>query len=386
MADIAVVNGSKILRTYCAETVPGTPVAGVHKTLRVTPGVSFNLNRKTFASNELRQDRQISSLTYGTRSGEVSLPIEWSYGSFDDFIEAVMCGTWTGDVLTIGNVKRTFSFEEKATDYGIVERYVGGELGSLSISQQSDAMVTGNIKGIFRDAKIAQTAGVNLAYDATGKTITRASSGFITTDGWYVGAPVTGLGNADVGNNNTTPWIITSLTETVMTFTTAAGIVTKASAAGITLNMGTLASSVTSPTTTRQFDSLSGSVSEGGAASSIITTWDMSVEQTVSPLFALGNAGAVGSSAGQVTVKGSISAYFVDQELRKKFANGLTTSLSLVMGGAGFGGQYTFDLGTVYLTSSTKNGDDKEVIQKIDYQATYNAANASTLKITRAAM
>jgi len=246
-------------------------------------------------------------------------------------------------------------------------------------------MVTGEIGGIFRDAKIAQTSGVNLAYDATAKTITRASGSFITDDFWAVGDGVCGLGNADAGNNNTTPWIITTLTDTVMTFTTATGIADAASASGITLNLGTVATSVTAATTTQPFDSLSGSISENGATSNIITSWDMKCEQTISPLFALGNAGAVASSVGQVTVTGSIQAYLVDQALRKKFANGVTTNLSLVMGGALFGGTYTFDLGTVYMTSSRKNGDDKEIIQQIDYQATYDATNASTLKITRAA-
>lgn len=380
---ITAADGSKVLRTIFPEAVAGTAAAGAYQTLRLKAGAKIDLKRNTFMSNELRSDRQKGSMTYGTKSGDVSFPVEWSYGTHDALIEAVMGGTWSTNVLKVGNVVRTFAVEETHTDVGILERATGVQFGSFSISEKVDALVEGDISGICRALKVAQTTGVNLAYDSTGKTITRATAGFITKDGWAVGDSITGLGNADAGNNNTTPWVITTLTDTVMTFTTAAGIVTKASAAGITLNLGTVATSVVAATTNAPFDSLTGSITEGGVVIGTLTGWDLKVEQEVKPLFALGSDSAQGSRTGVVNVTGNISAYFDNQSLRKKFANGAATTLSLVIGSTATG-TLQFDLGTVKYTSSSKSSDDSEVIQTAAFSATYTATD-TTLKITRTA-
>lgn len=380
---ITPADGSKVLRTIFPEATAGTAAAGAYQTMRLKGGPKLDLKRKTFVSGELRSDRQKGSMTYGTKSGDVSLPVEWSYGTHDALLEAVMGGTWTTNVLKIGNVARTSTIEETNTDIGILERALGVQFGSFSISQKNDATVEGDFTGIFRSLDASQTSGVNLAYDSTGKTITRASAGFITKDGWAIGKSVTGLGNADAGNNNTVPWVITALTDTVMTFTTATGIVTETSAAGITLNLGTVATSVVAATSSVPWDSLSGTITEGGVAIATLTGWDLKVEQDVKPLFALGSDSAQGSRVGTITVSGNISAYFTDQALRKKFMNGTASSLSLEIGTTATG-KLKFDLGTVSYTSSTKNSDDAEIIQTAAFTATYTATD-TTLKITRTA-
>lgn len=381
---INTADGSKILRTYALESTPGVAPASAYQTMRVKAGVSTDFTRNTFASQELRSDRQISSLSYGTKQGALSLPVEWSYGTFDDFLEAVLGGTWTGDVLKIGNAVRTFSLEETTLDLSIVERFRGCQLGGFSISQKLDGTADGTITGVYRDIRIAQTTGVNLAYDADGKTITRASAGFITNDGWAVGDGVLGIGNTDAGNNNATPWVITALTDTVMTFTTATGMVTKTSTAGITLNLGSKATSVTPAGTAPPFDSFTGSITEGGATIGIVTGWDLNVQQDITLNFVLGSDSAQSASVGTVSVTGNISAYFVDEALRKKFANGIETSLSLVLGSSE-AGTYTFDLGSVKYTSNAKSSETSAIIQTMAFTATYDEVNGTTLQITRSA-
>lgn len=380
---INAADGSKVLRTIFPEAVAGTAAAGAYQTLRLKAGAKIELTRNLIQSNELRSDRQQSAPGNGTKSVSVSLPIEWSYGTHDALLEAAMGGTWTADVLKVGNVVRTSAIEETHTDVGMLERATGVQFGMFSISKKGDAIVEGEFSGIGRALKIAQTTGVNLAYDSTGKTITRATAGFITKDGWAVGDSITGLGNADAGNNNTTPWTITTLTDTVMTFTTATGIVTKASAAGITLNLGTVATSVVAATTNAPWDSLTGTVSEGGVVIGSVTGWDLSVEQEVKPLNALGSDTAQGSRVGVLKVSGNLSIYFENETFRKKFANGTSTSLSLVMGNTATG-TLQFDMGTVRYSSNTKNSDDAEIIQTAAFSATYTATD-TTLKITRTA-
>lgn len=380
---LVTTDGSKTLYAYQAETTAGTaPAAGTYVTLRSKTGVKFDLKRDTFMSKERRSDRMESALTYGTKSGSGSIPIEWSYGSFDDFLEAVLGGTWTVNVLKVGNTKRTFTFEETATDIGITEQQLGVQFTGLSISQKVNAIAEGSLDFLFRNTHCPQTKGVNLAYDSAAKTITRASSGFITTDGWAVGDAVLGTGNTDAGNNNTTPWVITTLTETVMTFTTATGIVTKATTAGIVLSQGTRAGTLTAASTQAPFDSFTGTITEGGSTIAHVTGWDLKVEQAAEPNFACGSDSAQSVSIGTVKVSGNLTVYFIDEALRKKFVNGTATTLSLVLGSVSATKAYTLDMGTVKYTSNTREDTELARTESMSFVATYTATD-TTLKITR---
>lgn len=390
---IVSADGSKTIYTFSPEVVAGTPVAGAYQALRAKAGVKFDLARNTFASQDLRSDRQESALVYGTKSGTVSIPIEWSYGTYDVLMEAVMGGTWTADVLKIGNTARTFSFEETASDIGITELIKGTQFGEMSFSQKVDAIAEGTISGMCRDVQIAQTKGVNIAVDSTAKTITRATAGFNTVDGFPLvtaGVPVLKVsmkGNTDAGNNDTV-WTVTTLTDTVMTMTTMAGAVTKTTTAGVVVNQASIASSVVAATSNTPFDSFSGSITEGGAVIGHVTGWDMKVAQEVKPNFALGSDAAQSVSVGTIKVTGNITVYYVDQAMRKKFANGVGTSLSLVMGkttATGGNGKYTFDLGTVKYSSNSRDNSAAARIETLAFTATYDVTNGSTLKITRAA-
>lgn len=374
-------DGAKTLYTYALEANPGVAPSSAYQTIRSKAGVKLGLKRSTFASQDLRSDRQESSLSYGTKSGELSLPVEWSYGTYDDILEAILGGSWTSNVLKIGNLVRTFTIEEKSAELAIVERALGVQFGGFTISQKNDAIAEGTIDGIFRGTKIAQTKGVNLAYNATAKTITRSAPGFISEDGWAIGDPVCGQGNAGAGNNNMTPWVITALTETVMTFTTAAGIADATAAAGITLNLATVASSVLPATSNRPFSSLSGSISVGGNVVAHITGWDLKVTQDLEPNFCIGSTDAQSVSVGTIKVSGSLTAFYVDQALRKRYSNGLVGALSLNLG-AGTA-MYTFDMGTVSFTSHTREHTQLARMETMDFSATYDTANASSLMITR---
>jgi hypothetical protein len=166
------IDGSQTLYTFFPEATAGTPAAGAYQTLRCKAGVKFDLNRKTFTSADLRADRMESGLSYGTKSGSLSLPIEWSYGTYDVLLEAAMGGTWAvgvpaigSDTLKVGNTARTLTFEE--TSGGFVEQEVGATLGGFSISKKNDAIVEGDFTGIFMNSTTAATAATSVAVATT---------------------------------------------------------------------------------------------------------------------------------------------------------------------------------------------------------------------------
>lgn len=95
--------GSNSSTSYVAETSYGvTPANPTMKATRFG-AATFNLTKESFSSNERSDKRQLMGMTFGTRSGSGELPFELSYGSFDDFMEACLGGTWATNVLKIGN-------------------------------------------------------------------------------------------------------------------------------------------------------------------------------------------------------------------------------------------------------------------------------------------
>lgn len=138
---------------YCAENEPGvTPENPQMKYLRNT-SCSLNLSRDSFVSNELRQDRQISDVRTGTNQVGGDIGIELSYGNFDDFIEAALCGTWKDNEVTAGVEERSFTIERAFNDIKKYTAYKGCFVNTFSLSIQPNAMATGTFGIIGMDAE-----------------------------------------------------------------------------------------------------------------------------------------------------------------------------------------------------------------------------------------
>lgn len=138
---------------YCAENEPGAaPENPRMKYLRNT-SCSLNLSRDSFVSNELRQDRQISDVRTGTNQVGGDIGIELSYGNFDDFIEAALCGTWKDNEVTAGVEERSFTIERAFNDIKKYTAYKGCFVNTFSLSIQPNAMATGTFGIIGMDAE-----------------------------------------------------------------------------------------------------------------------------------------------------------------------------------------------------------------------------------------
>jgi hypothetical protein len=81
---------------YVAETTFGTtPATPTMKIARMTSS-DFTVSKETSVSDEIRSDRMISTVTETSVTSGGSINFELSLGgSFDDFIEAALCGTWS---------------------------------------------------------------------------------------------------------------------------------------------------------------------------------------------------------------------------------------------------------------------------------------------------
>ena len=170
---MAYQTGRNLLVAYKAESTFGTspdPASG-GKVFRPNSG-GLSLTKEPIRSNEVRRDGQITRGRHGSRSVSGSYAGDLSLGSYDDFIQAVLRGTF--------------------------------------------------------DAPLALT-GLAVAADSVGKTFTRASGSWIT-DGVRVGDVVRfGAFAAGGAPNNGKNFRVTGLTATVMTVAETVATVTEQS-------------------------------------------------------------------------------------------------------------------------------------------------------------
>lgn len=165
-----MANGSRHSMRYVAETVYGTtPATPAFKPIRHT-GTTLGLSKEALQSEELRDDRQIADYRQGAFQTGGDISFELSYGSFDELLEALLCGTWTGDVLKAGTTRRSFTIERFFGDIVSADkpyhRFTGVEFNTLSLSIAANAMVTGTLGVLGSSLETATVAVAGATYSA----------------------------------------------------------------------------------------------------------------------------------------------------------------------------------------------------------------------------
>ena len=155
-------------------------------------GTTLGLSKESFQSEELHEDRQIRDFRHGVKSVAGDVSLELSYGSFDDFLEAVMCGTWTADVLTAGTTRRSFSVLREFTDLSAGDKpyhlFTGVEVNTLELTIPASGMVTGSFGVIGNGLSVEQdltalgtptfgALGTTAPFESFTGTITEGGSG-----------------------------------------------------------------------------------------------------------------------------------------------------------------------------------------------------------------
>jgi hypothetical protein len=112
----------------------------------------------------------VEDIRHGNKTvgGEVTAELE--YESFDDMIEAVLCGTWASDVLKAGTTRRSFTIQRKFGDLSPAEyhTYKGCEINSIALSISPNAMVGCTFGVVGKDLTLATSpiTGSTFAADA----------------------------------------------------------------------------------------------------------------------------------------------------------------------------------------------------------------------------
>jgi len=192
---MTTATGARHSAGFIAEATYGTTVATpAFADIRHT-GMSLALTKNTFESAEVRSDRQIAHFRHGVRNIAGDIGIELSYGTFDDFLEALMGGTWAANVLLAGTSRRSFTIERYFANIAIPEwhRFTGCEVNSLNLSITPDAIITGSFGIVGKDNSIGTAILTGATYPAATTTSPfDAFTGTINEGGASIGT-VTGL-------------------------------------------------------------------------------------------------------------------------------------------------------------------------------------------------
>lgn len=186
-----MANGSRTSIWGIAEATYGTtPATPSMSRLRFT-GADLGIDKDTLSSKEIRSDRQVTDFRMGQNKAGGSLSAEIMDDTFlDSIIEAVMCGTWTADVLKNGTTRRSFSFLEYFEDLGAgntpYHLHKGVEFGSMEVKLQPNGLATIDFDTISQSVTVGAaaptdavlgTASTSTAMDSFTGVITEGGSG-----------------------------------------------------------------------------------------------------------------------------------------------------------------------------------------------------------------
>lgn len=166
-----------LIRYISEVTLGTTPVNGTWQLARFT-GESLSATVVTTQSNEIRSDRLISDMPKTNLTVGGGLDIELSATTYDDFIEAALCGTWASDVLKVGVVDRSFSIEKEFADLSRFASFAGMRVGQMSLSMAFGAIITGSFTfaGTGSDTATTSLVGTGSTTAATTTEVLNASS------------------------------------------------------------------------------------------------------------------------------------------------------------------------------------------------------------------
>lgn len=189
---------------YVAEATYGvTPATPSFKTFRTTRASGLATQKVTQTSDELRADRNVSDEPQLGQDVAGTYPVELSYGSFDDFLEALLMGAWTTNVLKNGITRKSFTVEETrelgATDS--FSRFTGVMVntGEFSVNAREKALCSFAVMGQKEALGAAIVTGATYAAASTEPLMTATSVAALSIAG--VASPLIKSLSFTVSNN-----------------------------------------------------------------------------------------------------------------------------------------------------------------------------------------
>lgn len=168
-------------------TTPATPVLSALRYL----GESINFNQTSITSQEIRPDRTTPDLVRVDAEVAGDMNFEWSFESFDAFIAAALCSTFSAPVAGVSTIENgielhSFTLQKHFQDLAVplYQNFTGCRIGGFTMDFQTGAILTGafNIMGLVATQGSSQIAGATFDAPGEGREVMNAVSNLVNIE------------------------------------------------------------------------------------------------------------------------------------------------------------------------------------------------------------
>ena len=333
-----------VVLAYAAESTFGTAASagGTSQYLRRVSS-SLATTKDSFSSNEVRPDYQVADLRHGMRSARGTIEGELSIQTYDDFLQAVLGGTWTTGV--------SCSPSDFATGVTVA---TSGTTSTLTFAGAGNLLTKGfKIGDIVRATGLTATANNGKNYRIVALTSTVMTVNAVLTaqaqqaSGWTVAVAGKKL---LVGTNKRSFTIEQNYSDVDVTELFTGCRINSASFRVVPNGMTTVSFEVlgqngqvlasasapyfTSPTAapaTSIVSGLDGGLRFGGAEQAVVTGIDLNFTNSMSMQPVIGTNLAPDVFQGRKVCTGTISAYLENESLLNLFLNETEADLTATL-------------------------------------------------------
>lgn len=151
-------SGARQTTLLIPEATPGvTPTTGAWDTVRFTSN-TLSPTVNTQVSDEIAATRVSQGSVVSSADIQGDIVGELSYGTFDKLLEAAFYGTWTDNVLTVGETRRTFTVAKNFNDIGVYGLFKGMHVSVFALDVPSDGKITTTFTLMGMDYTDSETA------------------------------------------------------------------------------------------------------------------------------------------------------------------------------------------------------------------------------------
>lgn len=399
---MAFGTSNRVALRQVAETAWGeTPTTPTLTPVRFT-SESLNYNADFVTSQEIRSDRmtpdiiQVSSMASGDIQGE------WSYGSYDDFIQAAMFGTWTttgaaqGPDTTVAIVKSgtgssaTWTLTDSGSGFASNSWVVGQfvKVEGFDTTGTFFAEITGIAAGTLNIEPLTDVAS-----EAAGDSVTITPMNFIrngtTKRSFTIQKAFLDLDTPELWNftgSRIGSWNLELSTGSILTtsFSVMASDaqMTESQFAGATIG------SASTTGVLNAVDNIASISFDGNPAGSnfYFNSLSINLDNSLRGQQAVGTLGLIGVEAGRIALTGSIELYFENSALFDRFRAATAFSLSFLARDAA-GNTYIVTIPKAKYTQMeiVAGGLDQDIFASAQFEAIINDAGTHQYQISRLA-
>lgn len=388
------------LRRVAESTWGVTPATPTLLPLRFT-SESLNYNADFITSEEIRADRMTPDTIQVSSSAAGDINGEWSYGSYDDLIEAALYGTWTTSGSVLGPVTDVAIVKTAGTPNTWSLTQVAAALASQSWTVGQFVKVEGfSTAGTFYAEITSIAAGTlgiapltDVASEAAGDSVTITPLNYVrngtTKRSFTIQKAFTDLATPELWNftgARISTWNLELATGSILN--TTFGVMAKDAQMTESQFAGATVGSASTTSVLNAVDNIASIVFDGdpGGSTFYFNSLSINLDNQLRGQEAVGTLGYIGVEAGRLAITGSIELYFENSSLFDKFRAATTFSLSFLAQDVA-GNTYIVTIPRAKYTQMeiVAGGSDQDIFASAEFEAIINTAGTHQYQISRLA-